>query len=48
MKDKGFAKTINREDITKGAVELERDLDEHIEFVINSLKPISEILGLYN
>ena len=41
MKDKGFARAINREDITKGADQLGVELDEHIAFVIESLKPVA-------
>lgn len=46
MKDKGFARAINREDITKGADQLGGDLDEHIAFVIESLKPVAPQLGI--
>jgi putative nucleotidyltransferase with HDIG domain len=46
MKDKAFARDVNRDDIIKGAQELDVDLDEHITFVIDSLKPIAEDLGL--
>jgi putative nucleotidyltransferase with HDIG domain len=46
MKDKGFARTVNREDITKGAEVLGVDLDEHIAFVIESLKPVAKDLGI--
>jgi putative nucleotidyltransferase with HDIG domain len=46
MKDKAFARDVNRDDIIKGAQELEVELDEHISFVIDSLKPIAEDLGL--
>ena len=46
MKDKGFARAINREDITKGADQLGVDLDEHIAFVIESLKPVAPQLGI--
>jgi putative nucleotidyltransferase with HDIG domain len=46
MKDKGFARTVNREDITKGADVLGVDLDEHIAFVIESLKPVAKDLGI--
>jgi putative nucleotidyltransferase with HDIG domain len=46
MKDKGFARAVNREDITKGADQLGVDLDEHIAFVIESLKPIAPQLGI--
>ena len=46
MKDKGFARAINREDITKGAEQLGVDLDEHIAFVIEALKPLAGELGI--
>ena len=46
MKDKGFARAINREDITKGADQLGVELDEHIGFVIDSLKPVASTLGI--
>lgn len=46
MKDKAFARDVRREDITKGAEELNLDLDEHIAFVIESLKPVANELGL--
>ena len=46
MKDKAFAKEVNRDDIIIGAEELGVELDEHINFVINSLKPISKKIGL--
>ena len=46
MKDKAFARDVKREDITKGAEELNLDLDEHIVFVIESLKPVAKELGL--
>src|SRR3989441_5615652 len=46
MKDKGFARAINRDDITKGAEQLGVDLDEHIAFVIEALKPVAGELGI--
>ena len=46
MKDKAFARDVNREDINKGAQELEVELEEHIAFVIESLKPVAQELGL--
>ena len=47
MKDKAFARAVNREDITQGADELGVDLDEHIAFVIEALKPVAGELGLH-
>ncbi|HEV8574557.1 MAG TPA: HD domain-containing protein, partial [Dehalococcoidia bacterium] len=46
MKDKGFARAVNREDFTKGADQLGVDLEEHIAFVIDSLKPVASDLGI--
>jgi putative nucleotidyltransferase with HDIG domain len=46
MKDKGFARTVRREDITEGAEALGVDLDEHIAFVIEALKPVAAELGI--
>lgn len=46
LKDKGFARNVNREDIERGARELEVPLDEHIHFVIEAMRQSSERLGL--
>jgi len=46
LKDKSFAASVNRDDIKKGAEELEVDLSEHIQFVIDAMKSISDDLGL--
>jgi len=46
MKDKAFARKVNREDIIGGAAALGVDLDEHIGFCIEALKPIAKELGL--
>jgi predicted hydrolase (HD superfamily) len=46
MKDKAFARAVNREDIVNGASELGVDLDEHIRFVTESLQPVAGELGL--
>jgi putative nucleotidyltransferase with HDIG domain len=46
MKDKAFAKTVSREDITSGAADLGVDLDEHITFCIEAMKAIAGELGL--
>lgn len=46
MKDKAFAKSVSREDITNGAEGLGIPLDEHIEFCINAMKDNKEELGL--
>jgi putative nucleotidyltransferase with HDIG domain len=46
LKDKAFAASVNRDDIKKGAEELEVDLSEHIQFVIDAMKAVSDELGL--
>src|SRR4029453_16096599 len=46
LKDKAFARSVNRDDIYQGAEELGVDLDEHIAFVIESLRPIQSRIGL--
>jgi predicted hydrolase (HD superfamily) len=46
MKDKAFARKVNRDDIINGAASLGIDLDEHIAFCIEALKPIAAELGL--
>jgi len=46
MKDKAFARAVNREDIVKGAELLGIDLNEHISEVIEALKGIADELGL--
>jgi putative nucleotidyltransferase with HDIG domain len=46
MKDKAFARSVNREDIVAGAKELGVDLDEHIAFSIEAMKGIADKLGL--
>lgn len=46
LKDKAFARAVNRADITEGAAELGVGLDEHIRFVLEALRPIQQQLGL--
>ncbi len=46
MKDKAFARSVSREDITKGAEELGLPLDEHIQVCIEAMRAIAEPLGL--
>jgi putative nucleotidyltransferase with HDIG domain len=46
MKDKAFARKVNRDDIVNGAADLGVDLDEHITFCIEALQPIADKLGL--
>ncbi len=46
MKDKAFARGVNRDDVVNGASELGVDLDEHIAFVIAAMQSRAEDLGL--
>ena len=46
LKDKAFARNVNRQDITDGAQELGVPLDEHIAFCIEALKSRAAELGL--
>ena len=46
MKDKGFARGVSREDVIQGASELGVDLDEHIQFVIEAIRPVAGSVGL--
>lgn len=44
LKDKSFARGVNRDDIEKSVAELGVDKDEHIQFMIKSLSEIEDIL----
>jgi putative nucleotidyltransferase with HDIG domain len=46
MKDKAFARSVSRDDITKGAQELEVELEQHVAFCIEAMKGIAGELGL--
>jgi putative nucleotidyltransferase with HDIG domain len=46
LKDKAFARNVNRDDITAGAQELGVPLDDHIAFCIDALKSRAQDLGL--
>jgi predicted hydrolase (HD superfamily) len=46
MKDKAFARSVNRQDIINGAADLGVDLDEHITFCIEAMRGIAAELGL--
>lgn len=46
LKDKAFARSVNREDIDNGARELGVDLDEHIDFCIKAMQARAADLGL--
>ena len=46
MKDKAFARGVNRDDVINGAAELGVPLDEHIAFVIEAMRGVAPSLGL--
>jgi len=46
MKDKAFARGVNREDVIRGAAELGVELDAHIAFCIEAMRKRSGELGL--
>jgi putative nucleotidyltransferase with HDIG domain len=46
MKDKAFARSVNRDDIINGAADLGVELEEHITFCIEAMKGVAEELGL--
>src|SRR5918997_4016288 len=46
MKDKAFARGVNREDVLTGAQELGVDLDEHVQFVVEAMKGVAAQIGL--
>ena len=46
MKDKAFARGVNRDDVVQGAADLGVDLDEHIDFVIGAMRGAADSLGL--
>jgi putative nucleotidyltransferase with HDIG domain len=46
MKDKAFARGVNRDDVINGAADLGVDLDEHIAFVIQAMQGVAPSLGL--
>ena len=46
MKDKAFARSVNRNDIVTGAADLGVELEEHIAFCIEAVKTIAAELGL--
>ena len=46
LKDKAFARSVSRDDITNGAEAMGVDLDQHIEFCIEAMKSRASELGL--
>jgi putative nucleotidyltransferase with HDIG domain len=46
LKDKAFARTVNRDEVYEGAEELSVDLNEHIDFIISVLRMVAADVGL--
>jgi putative nucleotidyltransferase with HDIG domain len=46
LKDKAFARTVNRDDVHRGAAELGVELDAHIAFVVAALTDVAPEIGL--
>jgi putative nucleotidyltransferase with HDIG domain len=46
LKQPSFAAGVNRQDVYEGAEELGVELDDHIRFVIEAMRPIASELGL--
>jgi len=46
IKDKAFARGVSREEMLQGAEELGVSFDDHVQFVIEALRPVEDRLGL--
>jgi predicted hydrolase (HD superfamily) len=46
LKDKAFARTVNRDEVYEGAGEFNVDLGEHIDFIIAALREVATTVGL--
>ncbi len=46
LKDKAFARGVSRDDIQQGVEEMGVDLDQHIQFLLEALRPVERELGL--
>lgn len=46
LKDKAFARTVNRDEVYEGAQEFAVDLGEHIDFIIRALRGVAPEVGL--
>lgn len=46
LKDKAFARSVNRNDIINGAQQMGVDLDQHVAFCIDAMKSVADKLGL--
>jgi putative nucleotidyltransferase with HDIG domain len=45
MKDSGFARPVNREQLLRSAADLGEEFDSHVDFVIRAMRPIQRELG---
>jgi putative nucleotidyltransferase with HDIG domain len=46
LKDRAFARGVNRDEVRQGTDELGVPLDEHVQFVLEALRPVERDLGL--
>jgi putative nucleotidyltransferase with HDIG domain len=46
LKDKAFARGVSRDDVYKGIEELGVPLEQHVQFVLEALRPHERVLGL--
>jgi putative nucleotidyltransferase with HDIG domain len=46
LKDKAFARGVNRDEVRQGAEGLGVPFEEHVQFVIEALRPVEKDLGL--
>ena len=46
LKDKAFAKGVDRDEVRQGAEEAGLPFEEHVQFVIEALRPVEQTLGL--
>jgi predicted hydrolase (HD superfamily) len=46
MKTKGFARSVNRDEIEQGAADLGVPLEEHVTIVLTALQGAADRLGL--
>ncbi len=46
LKDKAFARSVDRSYVYGGAAAVERPLEEHVGFLIEALRPIADEIGL--
>ena len=46
LKDKAFARSVDRSYVYGGTAAVGRPLEEHVAFLIEALKPIADEIGL--